>query len=64
MNKITKSAAILVRLIGRTISIKNLIGLALSTLAASASSSGIVIKNCRNKKVAVAEAISGKINPE
>ena len=24
---------------------------------------GIVLKNCRNKKVAVAEAINGRVNP-
>ena len=42
---------------------KNRIGRAPSTRAASASSSGTVMKNCRNRKVAVADAISGKISP-
>ena len=32
--------------------------------AASINSSGMVMKNCRKRNVAVAEAISGKIRPE
>ena len=48
---------------GINISKKNLIGPALSIFAASISSPGIVMKNCLNKKVAVAEAISGTHNP-
>ena len=57
------NAAMLVRDIGISISKKNLMGPALSIFAASISSSGMVIKNCLNKKVAVAEAISGKQRP-
>ena len=38
-------------------------GEAPSIRAASHSSSGTVRKNCRNRKVAVAEAISGRISP-
>jgi hypothetical protein len=49
---------------GSRISQKNCIGRAPSTRAASESSSGTVRKNCRNRKVAVAEAISGRIKPE
>ena len=63
MNKITKSAAKFVRQSGSKISKKNFIGPAPSTLAASASSSGTVIKNWRKRKVAVAEAISGSVSP-
>ena len=35
-----------------------------SSRAASHNSSGTVRKNCRNRKVAVADAISGRISPE
>ena len=63
-NIITKIAAKFVLLIGIKISKKKRIGLHPSIRAASTISSGIVIKNCLNKKVAVAEAINGKINPE
>ena len=63
INKITNRAAILVLLIGTNISKKKRIGLHPSILAASTISSGMVIKNCLNKKVAVADAINGKINP-
>ena len=63
INKITNRAAMLVLLMGTNISIKKRIGLHPSILAASTISSGIVIKNCLNKKVAVADAINGKINP-
>ena len=47
----------------RTTSQKKRIGPAPSMRAASASSSGIVRKNCRNRNVAVAEAISGSVRP-
>ena len=50
MKRMTKSAAIFVLLIGSTISTKNLMDLATSTLAASASSSGMVMKNVEIKK--------------
>ena len=60
----TKNAAIFVLLIGSTISTKNFISLAPSPLAASASSSGMLIKNHRNKNVALAEAINGKIKTD
>ena len=63
MNRITKSAAMFVRDIGTTTSIRNRIGPAPSMRAASASSSGIVRKNCRNRNVAVADAISGIVSP-
>ena len=54
----------MVRLIGSRMSQKKRIGEAPSTRAASVSSSGTLRKNCRNRKVAVAEAISGMIRPE
>jgi hypothetical protein len=63
MNWITKRAAIDVRLIGSRMSQKKR-SEAPSTRAASASSSGTLRKNCRNRNVAVAEAISGMIRPE
>ena len=63
INKITNRAAMFVLLIGTKISKKKRIGLQPSILAASTISSGMVIKNCLNKNVAVAEAINGKINP-
>ena len=62
-NIITNIAARLVLLIGINISKKNLIGLQPSIRAASTISSGIVIKNCLKRNVAVADAIKGKINP-
>ena len=49
--------------IGTTTSQKNRIGPAPSMRAASASSSGIVRKNWRNRNVAVADAISGSGEP-
>ena len=64
MNWITNRAAIDVRLIGSRMSQKKRIGEAPSTRAASVSSSGTLRKNWRNRKVAVAEAISGMIRPE
>ena len=63
INKITNKAAIFVLLIGTKISMKNFIGFAPSILAASTISFGMVIKNCLNKKVAVADAINRNINP-
>ena len=42
---------------------KKRMGLAPSMRAASASSSGTDMKNWRNRKVAVAEAISGIVKP-
>ena len=63
MNWITNSAAMLVFDIGTTTSQKKRIGPAPSTRAASASSSGIVMKNCRNRNVAVADAMSGSVSP-
>ena len=64
MNWITNRAAIDVRLIGSRMSQKKRMGEAPSTRAASVSSSGTLRKNWRNRKVAVAEAISGMISPE
>ncbi|MNJ05021.1 hypothetical protein D3C73_1660710 [compost metagenome] len=63
MKRMTKSAAILVRESGNRISRKNFIGPAPSTRAASISSSGMVRKNWRKRKVAVAEAINGRVRP-
>jgi hypothetical protein len=63
MNMITNSAAMLVIDSGSRMSLKNFIGPAPSTRAASINSSGTVMKNCRNRKVAVAEAISGIERP-
>ena len=63
MNRITNSAAMLVRDSGTTTSQKKRIGPAPSMRAASASSSGIVRKNWRNRNVAVADAISGSVSP-
>ena len=63
MNRITNKAAMLVRDSGITVSIRNRHGPAPSILAASTSSSGIVRKNCRNNRVAVAEATKGRVNP-
>ena len=48
---------------GKRMSHKKRIGPAPSMRAASTSSSGTVRKNCRNKKVAVADAISGMVRP-
>ena len=63
MNWITNRAAIEVRVSGSKMSMKKRIGPAPSMRAASTNSSGTVRKNCRNKKVAVAEAISGTVRP-
>ena len=63
MNWITNSAAIEVADMGSRMSLKKRIGPAPSTRAASTSSSGTVRKNWRNRKVAVAEAISGTVRP-
>ncbi|CFP64163.1 Uncharacterised protein [Bordetella pertussis] len=63
MNWITNRAAMLVRDSGSSTSRKNRIGPAPSMRAASTSSSGTVRKNWRNRKVAVAEAISGSVRP-
>ena len=63
MNWITNSAAMVVFDSGSSTSRKKRIGPAPSTRAASASSSGTVMKNWRNRKVAVAEAISGSVRP-
>ena len=48
---------------GTRTSLKKRIGPAPSTRAASTSSSGTVMKNWRNRKVAVAEAMSGMVSP-
>ena len=63
MNMMTNSAAMLVLESGSTTSKKKRIGPAPSIRAASASSRGTVMKNCRNRNVAVADAISGKVSP-
>ena len=63
MNWITNSAAIEVRDNGSSTSQKKRIGPAPSMRAASTSSSGTVRKNWRNRKVAVALAISGTVRP-
>src|ERR1700744_393412 len=63
MKVITKSAAILVFDSGNTMSQKNRSAPAPSIRAASISSSGSVMKNCRNRNVAVADAISGSVSP-
>ncbi len=63
MNWMTNSAATLVIDSGTSTSLKKRIGPAPSMRAASTSSSGTVRKNCRNRKVAVAEAISGTVSP-
>jgi hypothetical protein len=49
---------------GSNILKKNRMGPAPSSFAASTSSWGMVLKNCRNKNVAVADAIKGKVSPE
>src|SRR6266702_970533 len=63
MKVITNSAAIFVFDSGSTTSQKKRIAPAPSMRAASISSSGSVMKNWRNRKVAVAEAISGNVRP-
>ena len=63
MKRMTKSAAMLVRDSGSTVSQKNRKGPAPSIFEASTSSSGIVRKNWRNSSVAVADAISGIARP-
>src|SRR6267142_3373228 len=61
--RMTNSAAILVRESGSRMWRKKRRGPAPSILAASTSSSGMVMKNCRKSRVAVAEAISGRVSP-
>ncbi|MCY1364691.1 hypothetical protein D3C87_476730 [compost metagenome] len=63
MNWITNSAAIEVLDSGSSTSKKKRMGLAPSMRDASVSSSGTVRKNWRNRKVAVADAISGTVRP-
>ncbi len=63
MNRITNSAAMLVRDSGSSVSLKKRNGPAPSIRDASSNSSGTVMKNCRNNNVAVADAISGNVNP-
>ena len=63
MKVITNSAAMLVFDSGSTTSQKKRSGPAPSMRAASISSSGSVMKNWRNRKVAVADAISGSVSP-
>ncbi|MCY1557095.1 hypothetical protein D9M68_939110 [compost metagenome] len=63
MNWMTNSAAMLVDDSGNSTSQKKRIGPAPSTRAASTSSSGTVRKNWRNRKVAVALAMSGTVRP-
>src|SRR5215510_5260224 len=63
MNWMTKSAAMLVLESGSSTSLKKRIGPAPSMRAASASSSGTVRKNWRNRNVAVAEAMRGRVRP-
>ena len=63
MNWMTKSAAMLVVDSGSSTSLKKRSGPAPSMRAASTSSSGTVMKNWRKRKVAVAEAISGRVKP-
>ena len=63
MNWMTNSTAILVLDNGSNTSQKKRMGPAPSMRAASTNSSGTVKKNWRNKKVAVAEAIKGMVNP-
>src|SRR5262249_35311186 len=63
MNKMTNSAAMFVRDRGARMDQKNRSAPAPSIRAASASSSGTVRKNCRNRNVAVADAISGMLSP-
>jgi len=64
MNWITNSAAIDVLDSGISTSQKKRMGPAPSMRAASTSSSGTVRKNWRNRKVAVAEAMSGMVRPD
>src|SRR4051794_22927649 len=63
MNVITNSAAMFVLESGSTISQKKRIAPAPSMRAASINSSGSVMKNWRNRNVAVADAISGSVKP-
>lgn len=63
MNVITNSAAMLVFDSGSTTSQKKRSGPAPSMRAASINSSGSVMKNWRNRNVAVADAISGIVSP-
>ena len=63
MNWITNSAATVVIDSGSSVSQKNRNGPAPSIREASNNSSGMVMKNCRNNSVPVADAISGRISP-
>ena len=63
MNRITNSAAMLVRESGSTVSLKKRKGPAPSILEASTSSFGMVRKNWRKNRVAVAEAMRGIVSP-
>src|SRR5512133_2667845 len=63
MNWMTNRAAIDVFDSGSSTSQKKRIGPAPSIRAASTSSSGTVMKNWRNRNVAVADAISGIVSP-
>ena len=63
MNWITNRAAIVVTDSGSSVSQKNRNGPAPSMRDASSNSSGMVMNNCRNSSVPVAEAISGRISP-
>ena len=62
MNSTTNSAAVFVRDRGSTTSTKKRHGPAPSMRAASSSSAGMVMNICRYRKVAVAEAMSGRIS--
>ncbi|MNL82739.1 hypothetical protein D3C87_2101920 [compost metagenome] len=63
MKRMTNRAAILVLERGSRMSRMKRKGPALSMRAASTNSPGIVRKNCRNRNVAVADAINGKVRP-
>src|SRR5262249_24778537 len=62
--RITQSAAMFAFDNGRRNDHRNRSGPAPSSCAASASESGMVWKNCRNRKVPVADAISGTVRPQ
>src|SRR5260221_14453126 len=64
MKSLPNSAVMLVVESGSTTSQKKRMGPAPSIRAASASSSGVVRKNWRKRKVAEAEAMSGRMSPE
>ena len=63
MNWMTHSAAMDVLDRGTNTSQKKRMGPAPSMRAASTNSSGTVRKNCLNRNVAVADAISGTVRP-